>query len=358
MRIIIVYFISFFTLCLLNNCNKEKGDSSSITPTAHFSMNKPVVKKGEAIQFINKSQNASFYIWDFGDGNSSNELNPSHTYTNSGTYKVSLTAKNDAGTSTYFGNPFIKDITVMTYNIAFSGGAVDFLYDMWQKDGHGAWNHDRRSELLKIIRSASPDILGIQEAYCWDSYNPKVYERFADSLGMKYYYYPGYVEAEWNGICIFSKFPLESTGFLLHQPCTPNQVVNGTFTVKVVVRIDNDKTIDVLVCHFISQAINVTATTACEVEALQNTFINYLNNTILMGDMNAATGPSYTQKFRNSGLSSSDIHQIDQIWASNKLFEKSKTISYYDKPDYLSLNILELLSTASDHKPVITHFAF
>ncbi len=42
------------------------------------------------IQFDNQSASATTYLWDFGDGNTSTSINPSHTYTNPGAYVVSL----------------------------------------------------------------------------------------------------------------------------------------------------------------------------------------------------------------------------------------------------------------------------
>ncbi len=39
----------------------------------------------------------SSYFWDFGDGTSSNEQNPSHTYSTAGTYSVTLTVSDNAG---------------------------------------------------------------------------------------------------------------------------------------------------------------------------------------------------------------------------------------------------------------------
>lgn len=50
-----------------------------------------------AIDFANASLNANTYLWDFGDGETSTEANPSHTYTSDGTYSVVLTATNDCG---------------------------------------------------------------------------------------------------------------------------------------------------------------------------------------------------------------------------------------------------------------------
>ena len=46
------------------------------------------------VDFTNNSTNATTYVWDFGDGNTSTENNPSHTYTTAGTYTVTLTANN------------------------------------------------------------------------------------------------------------------------------------------------------------------------------------------------------------------------------------------------------------------------
>ncbi|MFD2562678.1 Ig-like domain-containing protein [Aquimarina rubra] len=44
--------------------------------------------------------NVNTYLWDFGDGITSSEQNPTHTYANSGTYSVSLTTSNSAGQDT------------------------------------------------------------------------------------------------------------------------------------------------------------------------------------------------------------------------------------------------------------------
>ena len=42
------------------------------------------------VSFTNVSQNAAAYLWDFGDGNQSSLENPTHTYSGSGTYNVTL----------------------------------------------------------------------------------------------------------------------------------------------------------------------------------------------------------------------------------------------------------------------------
>lgn len=47
------------------------------------------------VNFNNTSTNSSEYLWNFGDGNQSEEQNPSHTYEQAGVYDVQLTAYNE-----------------------------------------------------------------------------------------------------------------------------------------------------------------------------------------------------------------------------------------------------------------------
>lgn len=50
------------------------------------------------VTFANTSTNAQAYLWDFGDGNTSTEFNPVHTYSAPGNYTVTLTATNSCST--------------------------------------------------------------------------------------------------------------------------------------------------------------------------------------------------------------------------------------------------------------------
>ncbi|MFM7902281.1 MAG: PKD domain-containing protein, partial [Bacteroidota bacterium] len=54
------------------------------------------------VNFSNQSSGAVSYDWDFGDGVQSNSINPSHTYTTSGTYWVTLIANSLNGCSDTF----------------------------------------------------------------------------------------------------------------------------------------------------------------------------------------------------------------------------------------------------------------
>jgi PKD repeat protein len=53
---------------------------------------------GLTVTFTNTSQNADAYLWDFGDGNTSTESNPVHTYLATGQYEVKLSAINTCRT--------------------------------------------------------------------------------------------------------------------------------------------------------------------------------------------------------------------------------------------------------------------
>jgi len=54
------------------------------------------------VSFINQSQQAETYLWNFGDGNFSTESNPSHSYQDSSIYVVTLTAAACGDTSITF----------------------------------------------------------------------------------------------------------------------------------------------------------------------------------------------------------------------------------------------------------------
>jgi len=56
-----------------------------------------MVKRELLVIFINESQNADRFLWDFGDGTTSTLLNPEHEYNINRSVRVILTAFNDNG---------------------------------------------------------------------------------------------------------------------------------------------------------------------------------------------------------------------------------------------------------------------
>jgi PKD repeat protein len=63
---------------------------------------------GLTVSFVNISSDSDSYFWDFGDGNSSDEVNPIHTYPEAGNYVVTLNAANANCTAAFDFNVFIQ----------------------------------------------------------------------------------------------------------------------------------------------------------------------------------------------------------------------------------------------------------
>ena len=81
----------------------------SVVPKAAFVAKTVSVKVQVPVGFTDKSTGTiSAWLWDFGDGQTSTDQNPSHAYTTAGTYGVTLTTTGPAGTSTKTRIGYIK----------------------------------------------------------------------------------------------------------------------------------------------------------------------------------------------------------------------------------------------------------
>lgn len=80
-------------LLVLGACGGD--DEPEPQPTATFTY----VAEGREVTFTNTSTNATTFEWDFGDGTTSTERNPVHTYDSYGTYTVRLKATGPGGTT-------------------------------------------------------------------------------------------------------------------------------------------------------------------------------------------------------------------------------------------------------------------
>jgi len=76
---------------------KEFGVEVYDTPRAYFNLRPDRAFLGEPIYFVNLSYEAVNYYWDFGDGNTSTDPNPEHTYEQAGSYDVTLIAESNKG---------------------------------------------------------------------------------------------------------------------------------------------------------------------------------------------------------------------------------------------------------------------
>ena len=118
------------------SCKKE-------TPKVRFSYE----AKGLDVTFKNqtKSESPCTYVWDFGDGQTSTEENPTHSYAKAGSFPVKLTATNAGGTDS-------KTLTVDVIEPAFELN-IDGNFDDWatvpaSKIAQASANADTKYEYL------------------------------------------------------------------------------------------------------------------------------------------------------------------------------------------------------------------
>ncbi|NGP90182.1 PKD domain-containing protein [Fodinibius halophilus] len=96
---VFILSLSLFVACSSNTTGpseEEQQEEPLQLPTASFSVEGDMFTGGE-IQFNNSSKDADSYTWEFGDGTTANESNPTKSYTEYGKVTVTLTAKNEDG---------------------------------------------------------------------------------------------------------------------------------------------------------------------------------------------------------------------------------------------------------------------
>jgi len=135
-------FVLFFTIsvCWLTNCKKKTETKPA--PVVDFSYTGNNSAPG-IVSFTNLTQNATSYSWDFGDGSTATEVSPSHTYINSGSYTVKLTANGEGGN-----NVATKTLTVSAYKIKTST-----YYSNGQNYGTDTYTYNSDGTLSKITFS-------------------------------------------------------------------------------------------------------------------------------------------------------------------------------------------------------------
>lgn len=128
------------------------------------------------VDFTNTSTNFSSLMYDFGDGNSSTDENPTHTYAQDGTYTVELSSTNDCGTEIYTVDIVIStlpeagmiasdSISCQPANIVFdaNSSSSNTVSYYWEFEGG---NPSSSSNIVETVHYANPgtyDVLLIVE---------------------------------------------------------------------------------------------------------------------------------------------------------------------------------------------------
>ncbi len=108
------------TITPANSCGSGQSQTLTVTteqiPVATFNY----VDNSGTVTFTNTSNpNGTSFFWDFGDGNTSTQENPVHTYANTGNYDVTLVISNNCGTDT-----IISSVSIITNIIDIEETAI------------------------------------------------------------------------------------------------------------------------------------------------------------------------------------------------------------------------------------------
>ncbi|MBR6847180.1 MAG: PKD domain-containing protein [Bacteroidales bacterium] len=136
--------------CTITLGNQSNNASTEVAvyakPTANFTATS--VCKGEPTQFTSTSttnpsgQNITSYLWDFGDGQTSTQQDPTHTYTEAGNKTVTLTVGVGHGTCT---SSKTQTVTVNAVPVANAGNDQTIIYgataQLSGSGGNGSFNY-------------------------------------------------------------------------------------------------------------------------------------------------------------------------------------------------------------------------
>ncbi|MEL6844251.1 MAG: T9SS type A sorting domain-containing protein, partial [Bacteroidota bacterium] len=153
-----------------NNCTTPDtvGVLINPSPSASFLFN----TFNQTISFINSSTFGT-YVWQFGDGNSSSQISPTHTYASGGTYQVLLIATNDCGSDTFTQevvvlNTGLSPITELQSLKAYPNPTQSAILIEWELSsplevklalynsvGQLIWQEEHQAQQVKLERSLS-----------------------------------------------------------------------------------------------------------------------------------------------------------------------------------------------------------
>lgn len=126
------YEVSLIMYSIFNNCPDTLTKSILIPelPVADFEVDPKEICPNDVIQFTNLSQGAQDFEWSFGDSSGSIEENPTHVYTEPGTYEVTLVVYDDdynCSDDTTKINVFVHDMP--SNNFVFLNPEICQFYD-------------------------------------------------------------------------------------------------------------------------------------------------------------------------------------------------------------------------------------
>lgn len=138
-----VVLLSFVVLTF--SCSESEPE-----PTADFEIEGNYYTAPATVEFKNLSMDADSYEWDFGDGNTSTEANPTHTYEENGNHSANLKVTNVEGNTdsqmrrvTVYGDLiawYVRNIKILegAYKDNFPiDGGQEHLFYLYMTDSQG-----------------------------------------------------------------------------------------------------------------------------------------------------------------------------------------------------------------------------
>ena len=118
-----------------------------IAPEAKFEANKDTTCTGMVEFKDNSTYSPDEWLWEFGDGETSNLKNPIHQYTQNGTYSVSLTVSNEFGSNTVEKENLITvefpEVPVLEDTTVCTGSPFEIVLEL---EGTAYWYKDPTDE--------------------------------------------------------------------------------------------------------------------------------------------------------------------------------------------------------------------
>jgi len=236
-------------------------------------------------------------------------------------------------------------VRIVTYNVLVGGGYTDRWYGSMSKQ----YKHDRLPDILRIARTASPDIICFQEASEWGESG--IMEQISSDLGLPYHLYD--LDA-W--LATFSRYPISSYEKLSDMELdvefwNVSWSVWGKARPRILITEHNinGQKLDVVNLHYQIMNYRTGSQVHAEEIRLTNSYLqNSVNPVILAGDFN--DDRSY---WKEDGWISAVPYPIKgygefPIGPDDILIKDLDCI----RGDFTDLVGIELLKSASDHIPL------
>jgi len=126
--------------------------------------------------------NPDNYLWDFGDGSISTQINPSHLYDFAGLFEVSLTVEKDGVSESYSQTIkvndylFFKEVPTNLKNLKGSGIALDYNMDglqdlFWFDDENGKFSVYKNCDSLSSVGYSFEHVADFTKCYATSNFN-------------------------------------------------------------------------------------------------------------------------------------------------------------------------------------------